>query len=82
MRILELVLRRYGSYEAFQRLTGGSLLSRSRIWHSVKKYMEKEGCAGEVGALQGGVASAARHPRPAADVTVSAGYISAFVVVG
>ncbi|CAG11665.1 unnamed protein product [Tetraodon nigroviridis] len=48
VRILELVLRRYGSYEAFQRLTGGSLLSRSRIWHSVKKYMEKEGCAGEV----------------------------------
>lgn len=55
VRILELVLQRYGSYEAFERLTGGSLLTRSRIWHDVKKYLEKEGCVGEVGG-----------PRPAA----------------
>lgn len=49
VHILELVLQRYGSYEAFERLTGGSLLTKSRIWHKVKKYMEKEGCVGEVG---------------------------------
>lgn len=46
---MELVLQRYGSFEAFQQVTGGGLLTRSRIWHNVKKYMEKEGCLGEVG---------------------------------
>lgn len=49
VRIMEVVLQRYGSYEAFERLSGGSRLSRSRIWHQVKKYMEKEGCQGQVG---------------------------------
>lgn len=49
VHILELVLQRYGSYEVFERVTGGSVLPKSRIWHSVKKYMEKEGCVGEVG---------------------------------
>lgn len=49
VHIMELVLQRYGSFEAFQQVTGGGLLTRSRIWHNVKKYMEKEGCLGEVG---------------------------------
>ncbi|XP_029975863.1 uncharacterized protein KIAA0895 [Salarias fasciatus] len=48
VNIMELALDRYGSYEKFQQVTGGNLLSRSRIWHSVKKYMEKEGCVGEI----------------------------------
>lgn len=45
---MELALQRYGSYEKFEQVTGGSLLTKSRIWHNVKKYMEKEGCLGEV----------------------------------
>lgn len=45
---MEVALQRYGSYERFEQVTGGSLLSKSRIWSSVKKYMEKEGCVGEV----------------------------------
>lgn len=45
---MELALQRYGSYEKFEQVTGGSLLTKSRIWHSVKRYMEKEGCLGEV----------------------------------
>ncbi|TWW65943.1 hypothetical protein D4764_21G0008430 [Takifugu flavidus] len=45
---MELVLQRYGSFEVFQQVTGGSLLTKSRIWHNVKKYMEKEGCLGEI----------------------------------
>lgn len=49
VHIMELVLQRYGSFELFQQVTGGSLLTKSRIWHNVKKYMEKEGCLGEVG---------------------------------
>lgn len=49
---MELVLQRYGSFEVFQQVTGGSLLTKSRIWHNVKKYMEKEGCLGEVGRTQ------------------------------
>lgn len=48
VHIMELALQRYGSYEKFEQVTGGSLLTKSRIWHNVKKYMEKEGCFGEV----------------------------------
>lgn len=48
VHIMELALQRYGSYEKFEQATGGNLLTKSRIWHNVKKYMEKEGCLGEV----------------------------------
>ncbi|XP_030268725.1 uncharacterized protein KIAA0895 isoform X3 [Sparus aurata] len=48
VHIMELALQRYGSYEMFEQVTGGNLLTKSRIWHSVKKYMEKEGCLGEI----------------------------------
>lgn len=48
VRIMELALERYGSYERFEQVTGGSLLSKTQIYHNVKKYMEKEGCVGEV----------------------------------
>ncbi|TRY90934.1 hypothetical protein DNTS_014457 [Danionella cerebrum] len=48
VRIMELALDKYGSYEKFEQATGGQLLSKSRIWYQVKKYMEKEGCMGEI----------------------------------
>ncbi|XP_061112185.1 putative tyrosine carboxypeptidase MATCAP2 [Conger conger] len=48
VRILEQALRRYGSYEKFELATGGSLLPKNRIKGYVKKYMEKEGCVGEI----------------------------------
>ncbi|XP_008330084.2 uncharacterized protein KIAA0895 [Cynoglossus semilaevis] len=48
VRIMELALQRYGSYETFEQVTGGNLLTKGRIWHNVKKYMEKEGCTGEI----------------------------------
>ncbi|XP_059206568.1 putative tyrosine carboxypeptidase MATCAP2 isoform X2 [Centropristis striata] len=48
VNIMELALQRYGSYEKFEQATGGNLLTKSRIWHNVKKYMEKEGCLGEI----------------------------------
>ncbi|XP_026205985.1 uncharacterized protein KIAA0895 isoform X2 [Anabas testudineus] len=48
VHIMDLALQRYGSYEKFEQVTGGSLLTKSRIWHNVKKYMEKEGCMGEI----------------------------------
>nr|XP_006635838.1 PREDICTED: uncharacterized protein KIAA0895 homolog isoform X1 [Lepisosteus oculatus] len=48
VRIMELALQKYGNYETFEQVTGGSLLSKSRIWNHVKKYMEKEGCMGEI----------------------------------
>ncbi|KAM6958960.1 putative tyrosine carboxypeptidase MATCAP2 [Aplochiton taeniatus] len=48
VRIMELALKKYGNYEKFEQVTGGNLLSRSRIWYNVKKYMEKEGCVGEI----------------------------------
>lgn len=52
VNIMELALKRYGSYEMFEQVTGGNLLPRSRIWINVKRYMEKEGCVGEVGGEQ------------------------------
>ncbi|CAJ1084139.1 uncharacterized protein KIAA0895 [Xyrichtys novacula] len=48
VHIMEVALQRYGSYEKFEQITGGNLLTKSRIWHNVKKYMEKEGCIGEI----------------------------------
>jgi hypothetical protein len=45
---MELTLQKYGSYEKFEQATGGSLLSKPRIWSHVRKYMVKEGCLGEV----------------------------------
>lgn len=40
-------LQKYGSYEKFEQAAGGSLLTKSRIWNHVRKYMVKEGCLGE-----------------------------------
>ncbi|XP_039978447.1 uncharacterized protein KIAA0895 isoform X6 [Xiphias gladius] len=48
VHIMELALQRYGSYEKFEQVTGGNLLTKSRTLHNVKKYMEKEGCMGEI----------------------------------
>ncbi|KAK9526190.1 hypothetical protein VZT92_014903 [Zoarces viviparus] len=48
VRIMELALQRYGSYEKFEKTTGGNLLTKSRVWLNIKKYMEKEGCVGEI----------------------------------
>ncbi|XP_051991650.1 putative tyrosine carboxypeptidase MATCAP2 isoform X1 [Xyrauchen texanus] len=48
VRIMELALQKYGSYEKFEQATGGNLLTKSRICYHVKKYMEKEGCMGEI----------------------------------
>ncbi|KAJ8335193.1 hypothetical protein SKAU_G00408320 [Synaphobranchus kaupii] len=48
VRILEQALHKYGSYEKFELATGGSLLPKNRIKSQVKKYMEKEGCVGEI----------------------------------
>jgi hypothetical protein len=35
-------LKRYGTYEAFERRTGGRLLSKSEIYISAKEYLKKE----------------------------------------
>ncbi|KAM5302740.1 putative tyrosine carboxypeptidase MATCAP2 [Glossophaga mutica] len=48
INIMELTLQKYGSYEKFEQATGGSLLSKPRIWSHVRKYMTKEGCMGEI----------------------------------
>uniref|UniRef100_A0A6J0T8S0 Tyrosine carboxypeptidase MATCAP2 n=1 Tax=Pogona vitticeps TaxID=103695 RepID=A0A6J0T8S0_9SAUR len=48
IKIMELTLQKYGSYENFEQATGGSLLPKSRIWNHVRKYMAKEGCLGEI----------------------------------
>ncbi|XP_051830990.1 microtubule-associated tyrosine carboxypeptidase 1 [Antechinus flavipes] len=48
VRIIEAVLEKYGSYEQFEAITGGQLLTKCQIWSIVRKYMQKEGCSGEV----------------------------------
>ncbi|KAJ8248838.1 hypothetical protein GJAV_G00228280 [Gymnothorax javanicus] len=46
--IMECVLRKFGSYETFEEATGGPLLPKSRVWAAARKYLQKEGCVGEV----------------------------------
>ncbi|XP_075796670.1 microtubule-associated tyrosine carboxypeptidase 1 isoform X3 [Pelodiscus sinensis] len=46
--IIHAVLEKYGSYENFEVATGGRLLSKCQIWSIIRKYMQKEGCVGEI----------------------------------
>ncbi|XP_075900132.1 microtubule-associated tyrosine carboxypeptidase 1 isoform X2 [Nelusetta ayraudi] len=46
--IMECVLRKFSSYENFEEATGGSVLPKSQVWAAVRKYLQKEGCTGEV----------------------------------
>ncbi|KAG8572533.1 hypothetical protein GDO81_012074, partial [Engystomops pustulosus] len=48
VNIMLKALEKYGNYEKFEHATGGCILPKSRIWHQVRKYMEKEGCLGEI----------------------------------
>lgn len=48
LRIIQAVLEKYGTYESFEVATGGRLLSKCQIWSIIRKYMQKEGCLGEV----------------------------------
>ncbi|XP_059569593.1 microtubule-associated tyrosine carboxypeptidase 1 isoform X1 [Alligator mississippiensis] len=48
IRIIHTVLEKYGTYESFEVATGGRLLSKCQIWSIIRKYMQKEGCVGEV----------------------------------
>ena len=45
---MECVLRKFGCYENFEVVTGGSILPKSQVWAAVRKYLQKEGCVGEV----------------------------------
>lgn len=47
---MECVLRKFGSYENFEEVTGGTILPKSQVWAAVRKYLQKEGCVGEVSA--------------------------------
>lgn len=46
--IMECVLRKFSTYENFEEVTGGSILPKSRVWAAARKYLQKEGCVGEV----------------------------------
>ncbi|XP_042294152.1 uncharacterized protein KIAA0895-like homolog [Sceloporus undulatus] len=46
--IINAVLEKYGTYENFEASNGGKLLSKCQIWSIVRKYLQKEGCSGEV----------------------------------
>ncbi|XP_043937374.1 uncharacterized protein KIAA0895-like homolog [Protopterus annectens] len=48
VRIMQAVLKKYGTYENYEIVTGGNLLSKSKIWSCVRKYLQKESCVGEV----------------------------------
>ncbi|CAK6979268.1 microtubule-associated tyrosine carboxypeptidase [Scomber scombrus] len=46
--IMECVLKKFDSYENFEEVTGGNVLPKSQVWAAVRKYLQKEGCVGEV----------------------------------
>ncbi|XP_070808809.1 microtubule-associated tyrosine carboxypeptidase 1 [Pituophis catenifer annectens] len=46
--IINAVLQKYGTYESFEASNGGKLLTKCQIWSITRKYMQKEGCSGEV----------------------------------
>ncbi|ETE60007.1 hypothetical protein L345_14257, partial [Ophiophagus hannah] len=46
--IINAVLQKYGTYENFEASNGGKLLTKCQIWSITRKYMQKEGCSGEV----------------------------------
>ncbi|XP_060924686.1 uncharacterized protein kiaa0895l isoform X1 [Limanda limanda] len=46
--IMECVLRKFGSYENFEEVTGGAVLPKCQVWAGVRRYLQKEGCVGEV----------------------------------
>ncbi|KAM9766224.1 LOW QUALITY PROTEIN: microtubule-associated tyrosine carboxypeptidase 1 [Menidia menidia] len=46
--IMECVLKKFGSYEKFEEVSGGGVLPKSQVWAAVRKYLQKEGCVGEV----------------------------------
>ncbi|XP_053171585.1 microtubule-associated tyrosine carboxypeptidase 1-like [Scomber japonicus] len=46
--IMECVLKKFASYENFEDVTGGNVLPKSQVWAAVRKYLQKEGCVGEV----------------------------------
>ncbi|CAN9507302.1 unnamed protein product [Ophioblennius macclurei] len=46
--IMECVLKKFGCYENFEEVTGGAVLPKSQVWAAVRKYLQKEGCVGEV----------------------------------
>ncbi|XP_072365837.1 putative tyrosine carboxypeptidase MATCAP2 isoform X2 [Scyliorhinus torazame] len=48
IKIMKMALQKYGSYAKFEQATGGCLLTKSRIWFYVKKYMEREDCLGDI----------------------------------
>ncbi|XP_002123173.4 microtubule-associated tyrosine carboxypeptidase 1-like [Ciona intestinalis] len=48
LSIMKRVLERYGNYEKFEWATGGRPLSKTQLWNTVKRYLEKEGFYGEV----------------------------------
>lgn len=46
--IMECVLKKFVSYENFEEVTGGNVPPKSQVWAAVRKYLQKEGCVGEV----------------------------------
>lgn len=71
--IIEAVLEKFGTYEHFEAATGGQLLTKCQIWSIVRKYMQKEGCVGEVSlaCLQGPYSACPKLSCPVGDASPS-----------
>ncbi|XP_063281419.1 putative tyrosine carboxypeptidase MATCAP2 [Pelobates fuscus] len=46
--IIQNTLKKYKNYEHYEKATGGNLLSTKQIHQQARKYMEAEGCQGEI----------------------------------
>ncbi|CAH2301541.1 Hypothetical predicted protein [Pelobates cultripes] len=48
INIIQNTLKKYNNYENYEQATGGNLLPAKQIYQEVHKYMETEGCQGEI----------------------------------
>ncbi|XP_063284660.1 putative tyrosine carboxypeptidase MATCAP2 [Pelobates fuscus] len=76
--IIKQTLQKYGSYEKFEQVTGGSLLPKWQIYKEIRKYMEKEGCTGEIAVnltedilTHASIGNVKGHPKMAINVSMA-----------
>ncbi|XP_063281888.1 putative tyrosine carboxypeptidase MATCAP2 [Pelobates fuscus] len=48
INIIQNTLKKYKNYENYEQVTGGNLLTTKQIYQQARKYMETEGCQGEI----------------------------------
>ncbi|CAH2301124.1 Hypothetical predicted protein [Pelobates cultripes] len=78
INIIENTLKKYTNYENYQQVTGGNLLTTKQIYQQARKYMETEGCQGEIAVnitedvvLQASMGTVKRQPTMTINVSMA-----------